>query len=242
MKRLAFGCFGVMSILAAVGAFWAYVHIVEPTREYLAALPRVAAIGDLDKGIGKKGPFVPPASGELTPAMAERFAQVQRSVRDALGNRYDELSRRAGELQKAVASGRTAPIAAVMDVYKEVVGAVEDGKRAQVEALNRAGFSLDEYRVGAAPDVRGGGAARDERGRRVDPAGAHEPQRRGGRDVRAAWRRPAREPHRRAALRRAAQGVAAARVVRALTGTDACPFTGTDACPFTGTDAVRSGG
>jgi hypothetical protein len=145
MKRLAFGCFGVMSILAAVGAFWAYVHIVEPTREYLAALPRVAAIGDLDTGIGKKGPFVPPASGELTPAMAERFAQVQRSVREALGSRYDELARRAGELQKAVASGRTAPIAAVMDVYKDVVGAVEDGKRAQVEALNRAGFSLDEY-------------------------------------------------------------------------------------------------
>jgi len=145
MKKLAIGCFGVLAILAAVGAFWAYVHVVEPTREYLAALPRVAAIGELDKGIGKKGPFVPPASGEVTPEMAERFARVQQSVRDALGSRYDELERRAGELQKAVASGHTAPLAAVMDVYKDVVGAVEDGKRAQVEALNRAGFSLDEY-------------------------------------------------------------------------------------------------
>jgi hypothetical protein len=145
MKRLAFGCFGVLSILAAVGAFWAYVHIVEPTRDYLAAMQRMAAIGDLDRGISKKGPFVPPASGELTPEMAARFARVQQSVREALGSRYDELARRAGALQKAVASGRTAPIAAVMDAYTDVVSAVEDGKRAQIEALNRAGFSLDEY-------------------------------------------------------------------------------------------------
>ena len=145
MKRLAFGCFGVLSILAAAGAFWAYVHIVEPTREYLAAMPRMAAIGDLDRGITRKGPFVPPDSGELTPEMAKRFARVQQSVRAALGSRYDELARRADDLRTAVASGRTAPIAAVMDVYKDVVSAVEDGKRAQIEALNKAGFSLDEY-------------------------------------------------------------------------------------------------
>ena len=145
MKRLVFACFGVLSILAAVGAFWAYFHIVEPTREYLAAMQRTAAIGDLDRGLTRKGPFVPPASGELTPGMAKRFAQVQQSVRAALGSGYDELARRTGDLQKAVASGRTAPIAAVMDVYTDVVGAVETGKRAQIEALNRAGFSLDEY-------------------------------------------------------------------------------------------------
>ncbi len=145
MRKLAFGCFGVLAILAAAGAFWAYVHIVEPTREYLAAMQRTVAIGDLDRGITRKGPFVPPASGELTPAMAERFARVQQSVRDALGHRFDELARRAGDLQQAVKSGRTVPIGTVMDVYQDVMSAVEDGKRAQIEALNKAGFSLEEY-------------------------------------------------------------------------------------------------
>jgi hypothetical protein len=147
MKKLAFGCLGVAMILAAVGAFWAYRYVVEPAREYLLAFNELGAIASLNAQVANKTSFVPPASGELTPDMIERFTRIQQAMIDQLGTRAAAIERRYRELERnARADSGAIDLRTLMDAYRDIAGALADAKRAQVEALNKAGLSLDEYR------------------------------------------------------------------------------------------------
>lgn len=146
MKKLVLGCLGILVILAVSGGVLGYVYLVRPAREYLAAFREMAAIGDLDKQISNQDAFDPPESGDLTPEMVDRFTRVQEAVRDALGARFADLESRYADLEAAAKAeaGRVSPDR-VMAVYRDLAAALADAKRAQVKALNDAGFSLAEY-------------------------------------------------------------------------------------------------
>jgi len=147
MKKIAFGCLGVAMILAAIGAFWAYRYVVEPAREYLLAFNELGAIAALNDQVTNRTTFVPPASGELTPDMVERFTRIQQAMIEQLGTQARAIERHYRELEQAArADSGAVDLKALMDVYRDVAGALADAKRAQVEALNRAGLSLDEHR------------------------------------------------------------------------------------------------
>lgn len=73
-------------------------------------------------------------------------------MRARLGTRADEIHRRyrryfEPEVGQAAWRGGTADSALVgLRLSRDVAGIYLDGKRAQVDALNRAGLSLEEYR------------------------------------------------------------------------------------------------
>jgi hypothetical protein len=98
-----------------------------------------------NKAYRNKEAFVPPASEELTPNQVERLIRVQRQVRQRLGERFGELERKYKTLiDKKEATIADAP--ALLAAYRDVAAGWIDGKRSQVDALNDAGLSLQEYR------------------------------------------------------------------------------------------------
>ena len=82
----------------------------------------------------------------------DRLLAVQQAVRARLGTRADEVYRRYRRYFEPVDGeaawrGRAVDSAMVgLRLSLDLVGIFMDGKRAQVDALNRAGMSLEEYR------------------------------------------------------------------------------------------------
>lgn len=145
MKKLVFGCLFVVILLAIVGGILGYVFVVEPAREYLVTFRQLGELSEYDRGVTNKAAFEPPASGELTEEMVRRFAEVQEAVLSRLGDQITQLNERYTQL---VGSYDTAkPDArAVVNALHDLSGVLTQAKRLQVDALNRVGFSVAEYR------------------------------------------------------------------------------------------------
>jgi len=145
MKKLMLGCLGVTLVVAIVGGALGYVYVIQPAREYLAALRDMGTLHELEQQVRNQDPFEPPASGELSPAMVERVAAVHRSVRDALGAEFERLAGRYGEVAAMTRTSGEVGLRDVLALYRDLARAVGEAKRAQVAALNEAGISLAEY-------------------------------------------------------------------------------------------------
>jgi hypothetical protein len=146
MKKVLIGCLAVFLLIAVAGSVAGYLFVVRPARTYLASFAQIAEIAELDRQVQNTRAFQPPEGGELTAEKVERFAQVQRSMKGRLGERlealdakYETLNRQLGE------SGRNVRVSEVLGAYRDVLGVVVEAKRAQVDGLNEAGFSVAEY-------------------------------------------------------------------------------------------------
>jgi hypothetical protein len=72
--------------------------------------------------------------------------KVQESMQARLGARSTELKAKYDQLDKArKGEGRSPSLTEVLGALKDLSGVIVEGKRAQVDALNQAGFSLEEY-------------------------------------------------------------------------------------------------
>jgi len=144
MKKLAIGCLVVVAVAGAavVGiGYYGYLK-VRSTVSQLAELQKVL---EIERGIRVKTPFVAPASGELTASQVDRFMQVTTRVRDRLGRDLAAFERN----YKALAEKKqttAADLPALLSAYRDMATGWLDAKRAQVDALNEVGLSLDEYR------------------------------------------------------------------------------------------------
>ncbi len=87
----------------------------------------------------------PPPSGELGEPQLQRLLRVQQSVRARLGERAGEIERKYQELL-AKDSAAVTDVPELISAYRDLAAAYVDAKRAQVDALNDTGFSLEEYR------------------------------------------------------------------------------------------------
>ncbi len=142
MKKLALGCLVVL-VLCVVGAGIAVYYIFGATIYFARQVEAVAA---LDKDVTNTRPFTPPAGGELTQDMVRRFAAVQESMHERMGPQFEEAKAREDEfLRRQHAEHREASASETFSVFSDVVKFVLEAKKAQVDALNRAGFSMDEY-------------------------------------------------------------------------------------------------
>jgi hypothetical protein len=121
--------------------YWVY-RKVSTTVSQLAALGEVPK---LEREVRNTTPFTAPDSGELTAEQVERLVQVQAQVRQRLGQRFTELQRRYETLFEKEQPGAL-DVPQLVAAYRDVADAWMDAKRAQVDALNAARFSLDEYR------------------------------------------------------------------------------------------------
>jgi hypothetical protein len=144
MKKLAIGC-GIILLLLGIGAAGATYYIYRQARTMVSQFAELRQVPDIERDIRKKDPFTPPSSEELTEAQLERLLKVQAHIRQRLGARFAEMEQK----YKALSDKQEATLADVptlMAAYRDLAAAWVDAKRSQVEALNEAGLSLDEYR------------------------------------------------------------------------------------------------
>jgi len=144
MKKLAIGCLVVVLVVgvAVIGiGYYGYLK-VKDTVSQLAELQKVP---EIERGIRVKTPFSVPASGELTAAQVDRLITVSSRVRERLGQDMAAFERNYKTLA-AKKDFTAADMPALLSAYRDMATGWLNAKRAQVDALNEVGLSLEEYR------------------------------------------------------------------------------------------------
>jgi hypothetical protein len=151
MNKFAIGCVGLLGV-GVVGAAGASYYAYHKVTSAVAPLAELGSLAELEASVRRQDGYTPPASGEPSPAQVQRLLGIQQAVRARLGTRADELYHRYRPYFEPV-NGATVPVGSTVDsamlglrMSLDLAGLYVDGKRAQVEALNRAGLSLEEYR------------------------------------------------------------------------------------------------
>lgn len=153
MGRFAIGCLVGAVLLAAVVGGGAYVlyRAASPVMERVTGVTegvrQMADASEIESGLTNASPFDAPTSGELTAPQVERFMRVQEAVVAALGQRADAFGAKYKELTAPGPDGRsTVPtLPQLLSALSELSTIYLDARRAQVEAMNRDGFSRDEF-------------------------------------------------------------------------------------------------
>jgi hypothetical protein len=144
MKKLAIGCVVLLAIGVAGAAGASYFAYRKVASAY-TGFAELGSLPDIERSIRNQRPFAPPPSDEPERAQLEHLLEVQQAVRSRLGARAEEIERRYQRLL-AKDSVTAVDLPELVSAYRDLAGAYVDAKRAQVDALNRAGLSLEEYR------------------------------------------------------------------------------------------------
>lgn len=149
MKKLGIGCLVALVLLGGLGlvaAYLIYDRVYKPASEYVGSFKELGAIAELERGVKNTAPFAEPTSGELNEELVERFVAVQDAMRASLGTRLEQLKEKYDQIERTrKARGNEATFRDGMAALKDLTSTLVQAKRAQVEALNAAGFSVEEY-------------------------------------------------------------------------------------------------
>lgn len=143
MKKLAIGCLVVFVVLCA-GAVGVGYYMYFKVRSVATQFAQFQQIPQIEAGVRIKTPFSPPATGELTASQLDKFMKVQATVKDRLGKNLEALQRNYKSLSEKKNANVT-DLPQIISAYRDLAASWMDAKRAQVDALNSAGLSLDEY-------------------------------------------------------------------------------------------------
>lgn len=144
MKKLAIGC-AVLLVLGMIGAAGASYFAYRKVSSTFAGFAELGTLPELERAVQNQRPFTPPASGEPSQAQIDRLLKIQEAVRTRLGIRADQIEHRYRRLL-AKDSSTVVDLPELISAYRDLATAYVDAKRAQVDALNRASLSLQEYR------------------------------------------------------------------------------------------------
>lgn len=140
MKKLAIGC-DLVVLLTGVAAAGVAYYLHRQVSSTIAQFSGFADLPELEARVQNKRPYTPPASEEISESRIEKLAQVQSTI----GQRINEFEAKYKVLlAKKDATISDAP--AVISAYGDLASTWIEAKRSQVEALNAAGLSLEEYR------------------------------------------------------------------------------------------------
>jgi hypothetical protein len=140
----------VLFMLVSVGVF--YFYLLRPAQQVLGDLDQVAELQGMNDLVRDKSPFTPPSNGELTPEDLARFARVQETMTASLGEAdLALLLERAARLKGLVLRGeemetRAPNMRQALLAFEGLGPALTRAKEAQIQGLNREGFSAEEYR------------------------------------------------------------------------------------------------
>lgn len=144
MKKLAIGCLIIVVVAGAaiVGVgYYGYLKV----RSTVSQFAELAKVRDIESGVRVKTTFSPPDSGELTPHQVDQMIRIQTRVRERLGVNFAAFERNYKSLlDKKEATVVDLP--ALISAYRDLAATWLDAKRAQVDALNETGISMQEYR------------------------------------------------------------------------------------------------
>lgn len=141
-KKIAIGCLSVFVLVLLVGGGFAYFKFVRPAQQAFTAAKQVAQFKELDREVRLKTTYAAPADGVLQPTQVERYLAVHEQIRAALKGKLEELDQRYDKLAE---DGRKPSFADLARAWGDMAKLLVSVKRAQVDALNSARFSLSEY-------------------------------------------------------------------------------------------------
>lgn len=148
MKKLLVGCLVILvlgAVVVGVGSYFLYraaSPLIEDARNYLEGMSQLA---EVDRQLANKSSYTPPATGELTEPQVQRFVRVQQHMRAQLGQRMKEIEEKYQYLQSGSERNAEVSFTQLLGSLREITGVYVDARRYQVEALNKEGFSQDEY-------------------------------------------------------------------------------------------------
>lgn len=155
MKKVVIGCLGVLFLLAAAGVVLGYYFVYRPVTAFVSEMQAVAQEFEeavsLDENVRNTDPFAAPETGELDAEQVERFVAVQRTIHASSAAEGNALEARAEAFRAEFETEAETPrealarLRAVPEMLHQLGNAYLAIKRAQVDALNAQGFSLDEY-------------------------------------------------------------------------------------------------
>lgn len=147
MKKGLTGCLIVFVLLAVGGGIGFYYYVYKPfVGDYVGGFMEMAQVRELNDDIQDKTAYTPPADGELSPDQVDRFLGVQDQIRGDLSKELEKLKAKYEQIEVEIEqAGRDANYREMLSAWSDVTDLVVEAKRAQVAALNRQGFSLDEY-------------------------------------------------------------------------------------------------
>ena len=148
MKKLLVGCLGILvlaAVLFAVGGYILYraaSPVLDSARNYLSNLSKIS---ELDKEIVNQSPYSAPENSELTESQVQRFARVQDSVKQSLGQRMNEIEEKYKRFKGNSDNHEQPSFSDMISALNELAGVFTQARRYQVEALNKEKFSQAEY-------------------------------------------------------------------------------------------------
>jgi hypothetical protein len=143
MKSFLIGCLAVFLLVGAVGGYFAYRYIYQPTRQLVQSAEKFTQIADLEKQVRNLQEFIKPNDDLLSQAQVERFMAVQHHMRESLKEKLDVLESKYKELENKQGDLN---ILETLQGYGDMINLIIEAKKAQIAALNAEGFSLSEYK------------------------------------------------------------------------------------------------
>jgi hypothetical protein len=144
MKKLAIGC-GLALLVTGIAAAGVAYYVYRQVSNTVAQFAEFGKVADIERDVRKRVTFNPPSTEELTEAQLQKLVQVQAHIKQKLGEQAKMLEAKYKTLtDKKEATLADAP--AILNAYRDLAKTWMDAKRSQVEALNLADLSLDEYR------------------------------------------------------------------------------------------------
>lgn len=139
-KKAVMGCLVAVVAVLAIGGGLAYYYVVRPLTNTVRAGAELTRLAELDRQVTNRASFNAPADSLLKESDVERFMQVTSMVMGGLQNRATELEAKYQGLRQGNPSVRQ-----IINAYADIIQLVVSAKEQQVQALNAAGFSLEEY-------------------------------------------------------------------------------------------------
>jgi hypothetical protein len=144
MRKLAIGC-GIALLLTGMAAAGVAYYVYRQVGTAFTQFAELGKVPDLERGVRNQARFAPPPSQQLTASQVARLIQVQSSVRQKLGERMKAFEAKYKDLAEKK-DGTYSDAPALLRAYSDLASTWLEGKRTQIEALNEAGLSLEEYR------------------------------------------------------------------------------------------------
>lgn len=147
MKKFLVGCLVVLVVLVVAGGTAGYFFVIKPAWEIAGGVQEfVQEYAELNEQIERQDGFEPPPDGGITSEEFQRFLVAQRDMRESMTGELEALEERIDTMkQELEAEDREAGIGEMFTAYQGLGELLIKAKRAQVEALNRYNFSLQEY-------------------------------------------------------------------------------------------------
>lgn len=147
MRKILLGCLIVVVVLVGAGGTAGYFLVIKPAWQFVGGIQEFGQeYARLNAEIEQQQAWQPPASGDLDGDQFQRFLVAQRDMRQAMEGELEALKVRFEAMNEDIkADQRDMNVSELFGAYQGLGDLLLKAKAAQVEALNRYNFSLQEY-------------------------------------------------------------------------------------------------